>query len=346
MKIIGTILKKNTTLYHSSIKSVFTHKPYLWTSLDEMQSKLHIYDGNCGQLLTHRLSTNSEIDIWPYLYKIELLRDLRLLSVLLEGDEYYFNTNEKDKAQFFSLSEFIKKHHIVLPEVDNCFATELNGLCNIKILFLIEHLNRLTAQHGNELSDGVLDGYICFNDQREVALLNSHHLIECTKKSRLINIHSHAGNPQYIINFTCPQIYGIEYVQIFRQLFPLLNWNEKELSGDPFQDFIDISTKNNINAIADGISDSKPDLDWNPPSETLITGEQVEMLTSLFKIRSEVINTNDIGDIKEYIYSRYGLIGQLHFFFNYLCNESISIYVDHLMHLNDIPFELIYSQFQ
>lgn len=356
MKIIGQVLSKNTTLYHSSSKSVFAYKPYLWTSLNEDQSKLHIYDGNCGQLLTHRLSTNQETDIWPYLYKIELSRDLRLLSVFLEDNEYYFNVGDfhsqshsksPSQSKSHSLSEFIKKYGIVLPVVENCFVSELNGLCNIKILYLIEYLNQLCAQSdsGNEceLSDGILDGYMCFNDQREVALINSHHLIKSTKQSRLINIKSDYDDSPYIINFSCPQVYGDEYIQRFQQLFPRLNWNEKELSGDPFQDFIDIFTKNNDKA--NGIEKSDL-LDWNPPAESAITDEQIEMLTSLFKIRSEKINTNDIDDIREYIYGRYGLMGQLHFFFNYLCNKSIAIYIDHLMNLNDIPFNLIYSRYQ
>lgn len=338
-------------LYHSTINGNLTTdnltSSYIWTSFNLQQSQYHIFDGNCGRYHNDTLDYNGA---WPYTYRLTANRDLTLLPLFLREGIYYVSNEIKSKQML--MSRFFNENGISmdLDETDktppeHCKEKDFTGNCNSKILTLINKLNvninlKLKKMQSESDSDANLiqyDGYICFNDQNEIALLNPQHLIVKIERSHLENIYDFTGKRQrgIVISFAISAFTRDTYLKVLDKLCPKYI-KSYQVTGDPIIDYT-----NYKNFILADPSDVLSGL----CEENNLTEDEIEKLNNEFQISYREFNTNDIVDLRQFMLTNFGTNGLTNLFFNYICNRSLVSYINYKMTLVD-KYKLQYSEFQ
>ena len=144
----------------------------MWFSCDKKQSIYHIFN-NGYERYKNLINSNRKKCFWPTLYTFNQILPLKLLEINFVYNIYGNHTyNVIYNSKTYELNSFINEFKLIIKFVPNCnnnFAFE----CNIKILNMIRD-NEILRE---------FDGYICANDQDEIALLNPESKLICLEDS-------------------------------------------------------------------------------------------------------------------------------------------------------------------
>ena len=296
-------LNSGNILYHSNVDSEFTPQKnkFLWTSYDRQQSFLHIFN-NCGRYSEYQGSQ------WPYCYKMTLQRNVNLLPVFIVDGKHYIITNSDIKLNRLEslthikhsknftksisrLDFYIKGNNefgINFLDIINskkttiameCEPDNFTQNCNTKILLFLIELNKY-------LTDPY-DGYICSDDQKEIAFLNPIDVfhVKNIKQFKLINVFNSNSDENITINYCYSTMDFENYKALFNDLF---NEDKLEitLSGDPVYDLVQFKNK----LLIDNSSIDDILLD----DEVELTPDDMTFLISNFDMKCHTINTDNI----------------------------------------------------
>jgi len=328
-------------LYHSNLSGEIYNR-YLWTSEDINQAKYHIYDSLCSRFIDRLLNGKS----WPYLFEIKLKRNIKLLSLELIDDSYRL-LDEKDFLTIDpEIIDLVNSRSIINNVV--C-KDKYNADCNYKILNVITEINN---KYGLDI-----DGYWCYNDQNEIALINPLNIIEDPKKvSLLLNV------TKKIYNINFPLMTFDEYKRLAKIHFPYANIlfgdinkdaknnnmykpeeDQKKEDDEEDEHYKNKRSKRSLSFTLDEFEKS-----YEP------SPKELEDLKKIFKIKSFTINTSEINNFFDIttIYpeiDRYKDEFLSYLLFNFICgnyNEHIIVkYSNNMMEYIDTKSPLIYSDF-
>lgn len=123
----------------------------LYFSLDEQQSKYHVFNGECSRYTYVK-------ERYPIVYKLKTSRELKLVNVdisknghIIGGIAFPSNLFERKFMDYISL---------IYSDINFCEDT-LNE-CNKTLVFIIQYLNKYFGTK--------IDGYYCETDQNEIGL--------------------------------------------------------------------------------------------------------------------------------------------------------------------------------
>jgi len=199
-------------LYHGTIIRPDNFKMHenMWFSCEKEQSIYHIFN-NGYKRYENLINLNPNKCFWPTLYTFTPISPLKLLEITYMQtytynmysmhETYTYNIHYKSKT--YQLNDFIIKFNLKIRKLDNCLANEFVFECNKKLLNMISD---------NEILSSEFDGYICKNDQYEIALLNPE-----SKLSHLKNLNEELTNIENLndLNFHILPSYS-DYVEAVR----------------------------------------------------------------------------------------------------------------------------------
>jgi hypothetical protein len=175
IEIINTygILNVNTILYHGTLyidDNIFdiSYSNKIWTSYNEQQSQYHMFDNKCS-----RYGINKKYQ-YPIVYKLTTLTKLNLwvLNIKYGPNKHYIYYNNK----YIDINEYLNLifKNVNKDLLDNnekqLLETKINinftGESNKYILDFIILYNKIYNKN--------INGYICYNDQKEIALIKNY----------------------------------------------------------------------------------------------------------------------------------------------------------------------------
>lgn len=290
------ILNSEYVLYHSTVNSqlMLQKNKFLWTSYDRKQSYLHIFN-NCGRYEDYQGNQ------WPYCYKMQLQRSVRLFPVFIRDGKHYITNSSFSRIEsmmFFNKkiltmelydyisggnefgNDFVESiSKLTLDE--NCNNHDFMQNCNSKILVFLNELNKFL--------DEPYDGYICVDDQKEIAFLNPIDVfnIDAIKQFKLVSVINNNTDEFISINYCHSDMNFSDYSMRFNYLFNKENL-EIKLSGDPTYDLIQLKNKISIRkfSIEDSIGYEDKDID--------LTEQEINTLEMDLNTKCVIINTDNM----------------------------------------------------
>jgi len=218
----------NKKLYHGTpyFEYNLENIKHFWTSYDYRQSGLHIFESMCNRY--NKFFFNDKM-LWPIIDEYTPKRDLKLLKIeLLSNDSYRIYDYIQGILESKPIEEFIEQYGININDISYKFDDDckkplnLSYECNKKILLIIEDINKKYNKN--------YDGYICDNDEHEIALINPNDILTLTKRYELININSNSLNDIYIYTDDCTRdtqsyniFLGMYYQSIINELNSYIN---------------------------------------------------------------------------------------------------------------------------
>jgi len=353
------ILSSGHTLYHSTInpslnltdiKNESKNEQFLWTSFDQEQSQLHIFN-NCDRY--ESINVNG---IWPYCYQLITRRDVKLLPLFIKSAEHYLpnrsftdlnemvnfmpssatsTTTPTKKEMLMTLTAYVQDLEINVPMPDHCHWNDFMGDCNVRILQFLVKLNEL-----NKLD---YDGYICVNDQREIALINPHSIFHVDEiiRRQLINVIDMTTHQPVPILYCTTSMDLDQYKHVFNTMFPVFEIivdegelqpapeRSMELTGDPALDLVRHLTDFKFihNAKNDHL-DLDLDLDLK---QIFLNDEHIALLTEYLGAQCDTIIS---PNLYQYVFHRYGTKGLTEIFKYHLCPNIKVNYINHMMKMS------------
>jgi len=208
------------SLFHSTVSAFDLSKvKYFWTSFDYNQSGLHIFDSKCERYFTN--DRYREVNLWPIMFEFNSNKNLILLDLFLNksSNQYCVKTkidgidNNIDLFEYFkdtlniNLNELFEGKRTTFDNT-NC-KNKYNKECNIKILIALDKFN--------ETSDMKYDGYICENDQKEIALINPYDKLVKINKYVLDGLKINNNNLQKITIYDDTR--NIKYYDFLKEFY-------------------------------------------------------------------------------------------------------------------------------
>ncbi len=325
------VLKSNTNLYHSNMNMDFSlkNKEFLWTSYDINQSKYHLYDSFCARYKSQRDNI-----LWPCLYTLVNNRPIYLLIVKLNHDKIhimYFDDNYITIVDFLRL---LNINEMLIDDNELCNNSFIRD-CNYKLLKLINFIN--------EKYNTNIDGYICDNDQNEIALLKPYDFLIITERMRLKNIRhikhiKHIRHIRHIknIKFMFSRLNTKQYEHELKKICD----NPSSYTYDGLTDYIscktsEMSEMSKGSEMSEGLKGLKglEMLDMSLDDMVYkISDEESDLVMETLKITKPVnINMDEIDDIYLYLIERYPdhiIQSTNYMLFNVICELYISKYIE------------------
>ena len=183
------------SLYHGSVLEydldVIT---YFWTSYNYKQSGLHIFDSKCARYKNNTERYNST-NLWPFIDEYKAIKPLKLLKLKFNDNDKYqiYDDIQNDTHKYIDIDIFILKYNINIELINREFISINNNKynncqndfskeCNKKILIMIERINENFSKN--------YDGYICEDDENEIAIINPSRKIQKITQYKLISLSS------------------------------------------------------------------------------------------------------------------------------------------------------------
>jgi len=171
----------NTILYHGSsyidsLDTIFDKSIYdkLWTSFDKDQAKYHVFEDKCERYF----EKNQFPYLYPHLYQFKTKKTFNLWILKIINNDHWIEIMDNNCIKKENLINYLNNLN---NDIINKYIED-NNIKNIKFLkennkHILEIIKLYNESINQENENDKINGYICHNDQCEIAFIKNDNFI-------------------------------------------------------------------------------------------------------------------------------------------------------------------------